>query len=323
MIKHLTKFEIEAYASSPDSSESAEAGRHLLQCETCRTVLPVPTKERFLEALFKETEFLAEVENSQPFTSQLFPALARQWRRQSQVFLWSGAALLVFLCVSFLIWRGAARQAMPEEAEIAEVFAPENNQPLPPATNGGNDIDLPLPPLKTDDRVLSPQRSQSVSNGSAGREQNLKIESSKDDFNSATPKGKIPPRGEKTTLSATRGANSGQCGAQEGFNATVMVNESAVVLKWEKIPNAAKYHLYVSDEDEILIDEFETGRETSYTLQKPLDPLKTYKWRAIITLGNGRTLIWNSRKFTIKDVQPSRKKSERKDKSEIRCSESK
>ncbi|MCZ2391556.1 MAG: hypothetical protein LC113_10820 [Acidobacteria bacterium] len=81
--------------------------------------------------------------------------------------------------------------------------------------------------------------------------------------------------------------------------------KSDLILRWKRVRNAAKYHLYVSDDNEILIDEFETDQDTSYILKKPLDPSKAYKWKIVITLENGEKLYADAQKFTAKDFQSS------------------
>ncbi len=100
----------------------------------------------------------------------------------------------------------------------------------------------------------------------------------------------------------------------------MLLSKENFVFKWKKIPKAAKYHLYISDDEEILIDEYETEAETIFVLKKQLDPLKTYKWKIIITLENGQTLPGPSNKFTVKDFQTKQMKPEKKQNSKIRCS---
>ena len=56
-----------------------------------------------------------------------------------------------------------------------------------------------------------------------------------------------------------------------------------VVLKWKKVDGATGYHVYISDDDEILVDEYETD-QTSYVFKKPLDPEKNYIWKMVIEL---------------------------------------
>ena len=93
------------------------------------------------------------------------------------------------------------------------------------------------------------------------------------------------------------------------------------MLRWKKFPDAAKYNLYISDDEEILIDEYETQNNTSYVLNKPLDPAKTYSWKILVTLENGETVIGASRKFTVKDFQMNEESLQNKSKSDIRCAE--
>lgn len=52
---HLTPLQLSGYANdSLDGEEKNIVGRHLLVCEECRKLLPPPTKEQFLKALFSE-----------------------------------------------------------------------------------------------------------------------------------------------------------------------------------------------------------------------------------------------------------------------------
>jgi hypothetical protein len=91
-------------------------------------------------------------------------------------------------------------------------------------------------------------------------------------------------------------------------------------LKWEKVPKAVKYHLYISDDEEILVDEYESSHQTSYVLKKILDKGKVYKWKVVIELENGRTMIGVSQKFTSTDFQPGQKGTVKRLSTEIRCS---
>lgn len=124
-------------------------------------------------------------------------------------------------------------------------------------------------------------------------------------------------------ISSTRGSSAAKCADELPFETEMLLSGKDVILEWEKVPNAVKYTLYLSDEEEILIDEFETAGGTSYVLRKPLDPQKTYKWKVVVTLENGDTVIGDSRKFTLRNLNPGKKKTKKKGKSEIRCSEDK
>lgn len=80
------------------------------------------------------------------------------------------------------------------------------------------------------------------------------------------------------------------------------------------------FRVYISDDEEILIDEFETEQETSFVLKEKLDPTKTYKWKIIVTLENGQTMVGAAQKFTVKDFQTNKIKPDNKKGADIRCS---
>lgn len=113
------------------------------------------------------------------------------------------------------------------------------------------------------------------------------------------------------TVSATRGV-TGKCGENQTIQIEFSADKENFAFKWKAVPKAAKYHLYISDDEEILIDEFETPNETSFVLKKPLDLLKTYKWKIVVTLENGETVVGDSQKFTVKDLKSDQKKFKKK-----------
>ena len=112
-----------------------------------------------------------------------------------------------------------------------------------------------------------------------------------------------------------------KCGTETALEMELGMVANSFVLRWKEFPLAAKYHIYISDDDEILIDEFETAKQTYYILNKPLDPNKSYKWKIVITLENGQTINADSKKFTSKDFQSTQNTLRTKRKAEVRCSE--
>ena len=151
---------------------------------------------------------------------------------------------------------------------------------------------------------------------------NLKLDSPKPKISQNNPgQDSKKPSLKQTneTVSATRGV-SAKCGENQPIRIEFSADKENFVFKWKAVPKAAKYHLYISDDEEILIDEFETQNETSFVLKKTLDPAKTYKWKIIVTLENGQQVVGDSQKFTMKDFQINQKKSEMKRSSETRCS---
>ncbi len=322
--EHLTEDQLTEYFGDALEREAKHAiGRHLLLCDFCLRRLPQPTPEQFMAALMTENE--TEEDSLDERTISRVGFLAHLLKQPKIFALSAAGALAVALVFSAFIWLSAAKSS-DMDRELAENF-----ETPPPIFNQTSDekINLPsvLPPAENDNS--SPDVStRVVSNRDflAAKEikpkQNSKV-ASRNDFDAKTQE-KMPD-GEKGRVSSTRGGASSipKCADETAVETTVSANSDAVTLKWKKVPNAQKYHLYVSDDEEILLDEFETAQETVYVLKKPLDPLKTYKWKVVITLGNGETVTGDSRKFTVKDLQSNQKKSEKKGKSEIRCSESK
>jgi hypothetical protein len=114
--------------------------------------------------------------------------------------------------------------------------------------------------------------------------------------------------------------NSNRCESRSLSEPELDVAEDkAVVFRWKKVPQAAKYKFYISDDNEILIEEFETARETSFVPTKPLDPAKKYTRKLIVTLENGNTVIGESRQFTIKDLRIKSYKTDHPRRTDFRC----
>jgi len=120
-------------------------------------------------------------------------------------------------------------------------------------------------------------------------------------------------------VSKIRGLAS-KCGDAGRFEMGFESIEQTHVLKWKKFPNAVKYHLYISDDDEILVDEFETELATSYALTKPLDAKKSYSWKVIITLANGKTMNVATQKFSSLDFLSVQNRTIHKTRALTRCS---
>ena len=221
--------------------------------------------------------------------------------------LWGGAALLIIFCFSFLLWSGSADLSR----EVVQTFDNELS----------SELTFPLPVQTTvKENPASSTNSKRVEVMPTPK--NLKLDSPKpkisqnnlsQDFKK--PSLKQPPA---ETISATRGS-SAKCSENREVEIELSLSKENLVFKWKKVPKAVKYHLYISDDEEILIDEYETPNETTFVLKKPLDPLKTYKWKIIVTLENGQTVAGPSNKFTVKDFQNSQRKPEKKQNSDIRC----
>ncbi len=325
--EHLTENQLNDYLgnSALDGEAKHVIGRHLLQCDLCLKRLPQPTVQQFWMALMTDENADDAVDERQPLAERL--KFIVQKLMQPKIFAFSTAVLVVVLFFSTFIWLNATKT--PEtQREIAQNFEVKDSQPVFNQT-GNVEIEKPdvfpsvegdIPSAPATTRVIAKRELPSTNNDAP--KQNLKTVS-RNDFNLQAA-AKLPDA-KKATISSTRGGLSTlpKCGREVITEVTTGANGDAVTLKWKKVPKAAKYHLYVSDEEEILLDEFETVEGTSFVLKKPLDPLKTYQWKVVVTLENGQTVISNTQKFTVKDLKSDQKKSKKKENPDVRCSEDK
>ncbi len=317
--EHLTENQLLNYfGDALERGAKHEIGRHLLQCDFCLERLPQPTTEQFLSVLMTEND----IEDS-PAEKATFPARLQfiiQSLTQPKILNYGAGVLAIALIFTVSIWLGSVR-LFDTEIEVAENFELKD-APLAYDQNNGSKINLPQEFSSSENGVSSAAAEQNRAGKSEqdlpfqvdGREkQKSKIISRND--SDARIKREMP-NGEKKNVSLTRGGLT-KCSEQKQIDSEIGADDKTVVLKWKKVQNAVKYHLYFSDEEEVLIDEYETEKETSYVLTKPLDPKKTYRWKVVITLENGRTIAGRAQKFSAENVQRKQKKSEGK--LEARC----
>ena len=301
-MKHLTRTEITAYADDLlPHQELYEIGRHLIECSDCRSHLPPPTIEQFRSAIMTEWE-----PSTDPVIASRGVSVSTNlhsiWRMRSN-WAFGGAALIILFAFSFLIW-GEAEKTPDEIVKIIDSeMTPDLKLPIPIPTpdnevrvSSANSNRSVIPgPLKT-----NPPKPKTI----ADRRQNI------------LPK---KPNENRVILSETRGKFT-KCSDLQLLEMETFTEKENYVFKWKKLPKAAKYHIYISDDEEILVDEYETTGETSFVLKKPLDPAKTYKWKIIVTLENGRTIVGDAQKFNINKFQYNLKKFNRKESLAVRCS---
>ena len=307
--KHLSQSELLAYSlGSLEKGESQTLGKHLLNCAECRELLPMPSVERFSAIVMTDAEFIdaPQKEKSENFLSSLTSFL-----KLKSVFVLGAAGLIIIFCFSFVLWSGSADSSR----EVVQAFDNES----------GSEFNFPMlvPPQETPIKENSASSTNSTRAAVAVPTPKIlklnspKQKSSQNNLGQDFRKPSLKQTNE--TVSATRGV-SAKCGENQTIQIEFSSDKENFVFTWKAVPKAVKYHLYISDDEEILIDEFETESETSFSLKKPLDPLKSYKWRIIVTLENGQQVVSDAQKFTIKDVQTDQKKIERKKSSKIRCS---
>lgn len=311
--EHLTRNQIASFnAGSLAERESREIGRHLLGCADCRGLLPLPDPGKFWTAVLSEVESQtskAKVES--PYSIPPYIRAIVGFFCKPSGLAWSGGALVVILGLALVLLFSASSEPSIE-SEVAKSFEIENpisvpshgqgerpNVVLPDHADKNNTKDQPS------DRVLTDQRLP-------GRRLKYNSKGSSDNRAAAA-------RFVSGSVSATRGAIS-KCGTERTFEMELGYVETDVVLRWQRVPNAAKYHLFVSDDEEILVDEFESERDTSYVLKKPLDPSKTYHWKIVITLESGQIFYADAQKFSARDVVKTYQKVHKgKARSNTRC----
>ncbi len=338
--EHLTENQLNDYLgnSALDKNEKHRTGRHLLQCDFCLKKLPQPTVEQFWAALMTDNNCDDDSRDEITTLAVWLDSIVKSLK-QPKILVWGASALAICLFFTTFFWFNAAESSYAEK-EVAENFevietqsVPNlnggDNQNLPPTFPNSDDGDDTSPPSLNVESKLPISGNVKSDNRPPARivsGQNLSV------LMKAQPKAisKTVPRksdtsdATKTNVSSTRGgAGLPKCSELQPLDLATGISNEAVLLKWKKVPKAAKYHIYISDDEEILVDEFETEQETSYALKKPLAPQKIYQWKVVITLEYGKTIIGDSQKFTVKDLQSNQKKSERREKSLIRCSESK
>lgn len=319
--QHLTKRQLSDYSvGALDERASRSAGRHLIDCPDCRGALPAPTAGQFRTALMLEHASGGQAASGNAVAawlenlSRLFGAL-----RPKHALAWSAGALLVVSCI-FLVailsrsgqdgtGNEVTRAFDPKTAGVGPTSAPAGTPTGPQAMTPGDDRIETTEPKRSDGTThpAEPKRTgrQSDLNGKTRNGPAVGTQGKRPgatDENIAGTRGLAPKCGDRQLIEYEF---AGQAGGE-------------VVLKWKKVDGATGYHVYISDDDEILVDEYETD-QTSYVFRKPLDPEKNYIWKMVIELANGRTIVGASQKFKSGEVQVRRSGVVRKMEGQLRC----
>lgn len=328
LLQHLTPEMLSSYSTGLLNEQKAkEIGKHLILCADCRASLPVPTPQRFFAILTTENNKIQE-ENYQKDKAfySFFPIYSylSSFFQSSQKLVWSSGVLVLILTFSLLILlnsktpienpREAATSVVSINDETGIVFNTPKKRVVETTQEETLEIKKILTPAKKKkvsdiNQVLKKQKSNKQET-----KLNSKTKNIRQNIQSKNMKKEIKD------IAATRGTVS-ECKEDKLLNIEFIRNKESVVLKWKKVPNAKKYHLYISDDEEILVDEFETETSTLYVLSKTLDRKKTYKWKIVIILENGETIVGAAEKFTVKNLQMNENKISKKGKLNVRCSD--
>ena len=312
--EHVSRNQIAAFnAGSLAESESREVGRHLLGCMDCRGLLPLPDPRKFWTAVVSERDSQkSRVNDASRFSIPPYIRAFVGFFRKPSGLAWSGSVLVVILGLALVLLFSASNEPSVE-SEVAKSFEIENPISVPSHNQAkGPNVVLPDHADRNNRKDKAPDR---VFTG-----QRLPVPRLKQNSKLSRDNRGVAVRQVSEGVSSTRGAIS-KCGTEGAFEMELRYAETDVMLRWQHVPNAAKYHLYVSDDEEILIDEFETENATSYVLKKQLDPKKSYKWKVLIALENGQVVVADSQKLTSEDIRSVQKKmSSKRQRSVTRCS---
>lgn len=324
-IEHLTKNQIAGYRTGAfDALEKRKIGRHLLKCESCRRSLPAPTFDDFWNAVMneRETEQTLTTEKSELSRHTIFSYFPKVFG-QFNALAWSGATLTVLVSFSLLLWLNAANR-WNQEREVAQTFNSNSNEFNPAQIDSGERVLAPAQNSRVAQQALSFDSNGTGNPKSSPQREPQKNLNSSLQTNASRNSVRQIPAGKRDTISSTRGGVlPADCNNETSVETEIGLSGEAVTLKWKKIPNAVKYHLYVSDDEEILIEEFETAQETSYVMKKNLVSSKDYMLKILVTLEDRKTIVADSRKFNIKDLHTERNKTEMKKKNDVRCTQTK
>lgn len=311
--EHLTDLQIAAFSARTLSEcESHEVGRHLLGCVNCRGLLPLPNPEQLWTAVLSEQDPERSKYDRPTASIQSYFQEFIELASKPSTLVWSSGSLVVILGLSLLILMAVSRESSVEGDIVKSI---EIEGPLFGPNHQNEEPRIVLPHHSESDDGQSQPPARISANGELTERGNPRP---KQDPKTGPNSGKMVPRGVNANISSTRGTVS-ECGAQRTFEIQLGSEEGELVLRWGSVPNAAKYHIYVSDDDQILLDEFETETGTSYTLKKMLDPNKAYRLKIVITLGNGQTLSVDALKFSAGDFQSNQKVRKSNARSERRC----
>lgn len=306
--EHLTTNQIAAFgAGSLATSDSRTVGGHLIRCLECRSLLPMPDPIRVWTAVTSEHDFDESPQTDElPSLTQAYSHIVVGFFGKKSRFAWAGGMLAIVVSLAALFIFSVSNQ-QENETEMARSFELEN--PVPASNhNGSNEMNSAIPGSLGSDPPVRETNATTAEGGLRGRRPRA----------TGISTDRTTTSGVKRNISTTRGATF-PCTIGKTIEVELAPLKADLVLRWKPVPKATKYHLYVSDDSEVLVDEFETDQETSYVLKKQLDPAKSYKWKIVITLLSGERLYVDAQKFTPKDFQSYLNSRKSKSRSTTRC----
>ena len=306
---HVTENQIAAYrAGSLIVEDSRTIGGHLIRCVACRSLLPIPDASQVWTAVTSEHDFgeLKDQTRKSPLSERAFVATVAELFARSNRLAWAGGMLTIVISMAALFFLSVSKQP-GVEIDVARSFEIEG--PVPPHTRT-DEANGEIPNRPETNSKSNGTNSLSTDRGLTNGRRNLKPRTARTN--------NLAPTAVNRNIAQTRGGSE-PCRAGRTLEMELGSNKADFLLRWKRVPKAAKYHVYISDSDEILVDEFETELETSYVLTKPLDPTKSYKWKIVITLESGEKLYADAQKFSVKNSESHFSAHRSKANSDTRC----
>lgn len=320
--RHLTKNQLAGYSAGTLSEAKARAaGCHLLQCEACRKLMPMPSPERFMSVLMTENDLVAAGTTTSNAAAEKTVASRRRSLsayfavfNSPAGFAWSAGALVLILTITTFLWIYAGRQQKMagDNGEVAQINPAEKEVINPP-------VIVPSPVSIGSSNSGSgdhPRRSTGKDNSFRGVNGVKQVEH-KDKPLRETQRDYQPDRrltnktdrslsgsnsgANKVVVSRSRSLNDCPPGSPEIVLSPYFetVTEKQPVLRWREVPGAVRYELYVSDSEQVLVEKGEVKDGTSYRLKKELEANNSYKWKVIARLSDNKRLSSDSINFSV------------------------
>lgn len=299
-VKHLTEEQLSGYASdSLDVSKANEVGRHLLQCENCRNLLPAPTPQQFLSALFNETEDLHQNYSQESFSRRSLISFIFSSFHHGRSLAWSAGALILAASFSLLLWETANKQPNIT-TELNKTVSIETHS-LSPAVdkNSPNSSAEKFVSTQNEEKSVLREIPNKIFNKLPLYETN-KIKNVKTPeeielarLNEKTPAAVLSVRSNNTVVLRK---NSDVVKTEKTFQLINPVGQTVIEttpeFHWEKAVNAESYRITIFDADfnEVLTAEVSDNRF------KPDQSLKSgvkYLWRVAAQTEGGEVIAPN------------------------------
>lgn len=323
---HLPKNVVGEYRQSKMSAvQRREIDFHLLTCGECRGLLPKPQSADFWASVLTENR---QIEPKAWYRLSyvrfgFLSALRVQFARPVVV----SAFVLVLAVLGFsLLFFGGQVGSPNDRTELA--LAPGMEEYEGSIINGTTYEPESAGTGESEPGVPFDSLSETQSERKEPASERDAVRRTKAPDNKRFSSSRTLDRFRTAATSDIRGSLE-NCFNKRSTGGQMKSTERGLELRWEKVPDALKYTVYVSDFDERLIDEYETTDKTSHVIVTELDPKITYRWKLLITLKNGQTITGLSQNFTSKGISENRSTkggsdiAQRSAVAKIRCAERK